>query len=411
MKPTTSTLGNHKRLFTFGPNTLTQRNVRNPAYRQLTASLSSKLSRASHYLLFPLLASIQVLINTQAQAQTNVEQESRWYEVEVVVFARSQEPGTASELWRSDIQLSYPSNWVELLGLPEQEPALEAFGQGASVTNDTIGEALDDTTNPETPNIEGTNTPTFDPIRDIAFHVLPSEELQLKDQAKRIGRRHQVLFHQAWRQPFIRNDEETPSILIFGGDRYDQHNELEGSIKINYRRWLHVETNLWLTWFARNYGQETENWPELPLRPYPRKIGFSSTGNSSTISAGSPEINNDVADSAVDENATSRNGTTADVLTLNGELTTGLSWSNDDNWQFQPLTSQYDSILDKPYVAEHMVLMQETRKVDRSGEIHYIDHPQLGILVHFTRYEPPEPESLEDTEAQEQLNQILDIPF
>ena len=61
-------------------------------------------------------------------------------------------------------------------------------------------------------------------------------------------------------------------------------------------------------------------------------------------------------------------------------------------------------------MTEYIVLMQESRKVTRSEEIHYIDHPLMGMLVYFTRYEPPLPDNSQSELQQQQLNQMLGIP-
>lgn len=338
-----------------------------------------------------LLLSLTALTNhTYAQNEfgelDDPREELRWYEVEVLVFSQNQDPNTASELWRTDIKLSYPTNWVELIGMPQEPtPELAADLQDPSQQDPAETEIA----------TQAAAQPIFDPLRDIAFHVLPVDELKLNDQGKRLQRRnHKILFHQAWRQRFVRNNPEPPSILIRGGEKFGDHYELEGSISLSYRRWLHVETNLWRTWFARNHGQETPNWPSLP--PQPNQVNSIFASNMGAIDGDQRPFNSGIAGS------NNLRGTNAP------SSNNRINWSNDSSWQFQPLTSQYDNILSQPFVAEHMVLMRENRKVNRSDEVHYLDHPQLGMLVRFTRYDPPQPPR-PAANMQQQINQALGI--
>ena len=41
----------------------------------------------------------------------------------------------------------------------------------------------------------------------------------------------------------------------------------------------------------------------------------------------------------------------------------------------------------KIYRAKRIVQLQQHRKL-RSGEIHYLDHPWLGIIVQISKYQP-----------------------
>src|SRR5690554_4553942 len=99
-------------------------------------------------------------------------------------------------------------------------------------------------------------------------YLLPSSERELNRYANALGRHsgHRVLFHEAWRQPF-RDNREAPPVIITGGDAYGSHFELEGSIRVTLSRYLHLNTNLWLTRFDPNTGQTPGTWPQLPNRP------------------------------------------------------------------------------------------------------------------------------------------------
>lgn len=55
-----------------------------------------------------------------------------------------------------------------------------------------------------------------------------------------------VLFHKAWKQD-LTNRSSSPAIQIQGGQKFYNHNELEGWVKFSLERYLHIETNLWLS--------------------------------------------------------------------------------------------------------------------------------------------------------------------
>lgn len=277
--------------------------------------------------------------------------EEHWYQVEVIVFAQGGGPQDDEEIWRTDIDLDYPLNWRELL-----KPAQLA-------TLDKENENLDTTEDPDNVgNTAGTQGPSDalsepgEAIGERAMLLLPDEELTLSDQARRLSRsrEHRILFHGAWRQSMVENRQE-PSVLISGGELFDQHHELEGSINLHLRTYLHIETDLWLSRFATNFGQEGRPWPKLPWPPNQPV----ESGNSIKINDGG----------------------------------TGL-WH-----QFnQNRNDQYEAILAQPYVVESIVLMQQNRRM-RSDELHYIDHPKMGVLVKLTPYEPAEDAATEDLGA------------
>lgn len=341
---------------------------------------SSKHILQHHRVLFCSLL-LCLFSGADAQRVTNpddiIEPEARWYQVEVIIFGSTNDPSISPELWPHNINLSYPLNWIELKGFEEPEPPTDEenaltsgengllnsddrLSTGVDTNNATTADAVDATDSDAALMDQSEQDEAPDPLRDIAFHILPEDEFLLANEAKRLERspNYRVLFHQAWRQPFMENDENVPAILIRGGDMYDDHYELEGTITVSLRRllseqavrrWLHVETNLWLTQFVTNYGQELESWPELPPRPNRR-----------------PHLASDLDD---------------DLTTVDS------GW-----WQFRPQSTQYDSVLSKPYVIENIVQMKQARKVQRREELHYLDNPQMGVLVYFTQYDPPQPE-------------------
>ncbi len=365
-----------------------------------------------------LLALGLVLGSSPLAAQSGSDEKPRWYQVEVLIFANRRVTGD-SETWRKDIELRYPHNWVALrdpnklppaagteeaallrdgkgspLGLPGGSSSLSgsslpdsslledtaelaaqlaetarlaaAAAESAAATGEPDTPATDPTTSADTataPGPQGTTNgePTaagdedeiaaenralvvkpVDLLRD-PYYLLPASQRALERDAKAIQRsyNYRLLFHEAWRQPVV-DQPEAPSLLISAGDKFGQQHELEGTIALSVSRYLHLQTNLWFTRFTHNYGQERSNWPELPLRPDQRKFSLDA--------AKSPS-----------------------------------AWQ-----QFNPPADDYDKILSTPFLPERISILKQKRRM-RSGEVHYIDHPHLGIVILCTPYDVPPP--------------------
>ncbi len=290
--------------------------------------------------------------STVANAQ---EEEERWFQIEMIVFSQGGSPFSNEEVWRHDIELKYPEDWRELLDaealeLRHQEE-LAALNAGM-IDNSTFGtESLDDSSSPTTSiNTSESETEQHQIKDERTLVLLENEELTLKAHAGQLSRsnRYRVLFHGAWRQALVARDK-APGVIIQGGDLYDSHYQLEGSVKFSVERYLHVETNLWLTDFSTNFGQERKPWPELPRAPN-KKINL-----------------NDIQ--FIDDRGTG-------------------FWNR---FQDDAPSNEFENILSQNYIINNIVLMsQKQSRAMRSTELHYIDNPQLGVLVKILPYEKPE---------------------
>jgi hypothetical protein len=182
--------------------------------------------------------------------------------------------------------------------------------------------------------------------------VLDEQEMQLKPVANRVLRQadFRLLFHKAWRQDL--NDRETSEhIIILGGERFDQHYELEGTINISVERYLHFSTDLWFSTFTSNVGGEENPWPVLPAIPLTSTPAQAATDTAAQDPFSSP------------------------VLTYKHSLGN----------EFQALTGNQ-------YSVERTVSLKQRRRM-RSNELHYIDHPLLGLLIKITPFELTEPQT------------------
>lgn len=314
-------------------------------------------SRKFHHLTLVIAVTCAGTASQQAFSQFPADDKAneQIYQVEVIVFTQPGATQNEEEVWRTDIQLDYPLNWRELLSPAQLSAAAnEAGSLGDNPASDR--DAAEQTAlGGLQAGSEGSDEEIIDPSKNIgeqAMLLLPEEDFILKDQARRLSRnRQRILFHGAWHQPMV-EDRDEPSILISGGELFDEHHELEGSINVYLRNYLHIKTDLWLSRFATNFGQEGRPWPKLPWPPNRP-----------------PEPGKGIK---IDDGGT------------------GL-WH-----QFnQNRNDEYEAILAQPYVVENVVLVQQSRRM-RSSELHYIDHPEVGILIKVIPYEEEEAASEEE---------------
>ncbi len=226
--------------------------------------------------------------------------------------------------------MRYPNNWVEL-----KDP------NTASITENPNGD----------PTITGEQNATANNTIDLttdAFYLLPQNERQLNAEAKKLtnGSRFEVLFHQAWRQ-VIGHKNNAKNIIINGGKQFGQHQELEGTISLSVATYLKLQTNLWFSQFDVNIGQEqTIPWPEIPVRPNYKKF----TDPTLTL-----DTDADLTQALAKENNT---------------------WSNNNS---STTESQ------EAFVTRQIILVKQARDM-RSNEVHYVDHPVVGIILKVTPY-------------------------
>lgn len=242
---------------------------------------------------------------------------AKWYQIELMVFANSNEAEDHGEHWPTDLRLRYPANTLAL------KPAVDI-----SLLNRT---SVDTSVEPEAQPIDKPVT-----YRDYpSFTLLPEEAHTLRDAANNILSQYQYrpLFHGAWQQP-IESREAATAIAIYGGEKFDNHYELEGHVLIAVERYLHIYTDLWLNRFIQAIGSDAFILQKLPTLPHQKTEALASV--------------------------------MSPLLTDNDRLTEGLT---------QPL-----------YQVERTVVMRQHRRM-RSEELHYIDHPLFGLVIKITPIE------------------------
>lgn len=285
-----------------------------------------------------------------------------WFQIEVIIFERIENRTGDPEAWPRNLTLGYPDNLVFFNASGEQEAQSSGEDNSVLLENLRKADALDPINMRMKERIEKAEIQRLTP-KESPYTFLPKENRILNDEAQRL-QRHQamrVLFHQAWRQP-VYALESAPAIVVTGGDKFNQHYELEGTLTFSLSRFLHIHTKLWLTQFEANYGQEIANWPTLPTLP---QAGLDKI----------MEVKPKAQEKAQETESWGVN-LNADLEQTNLETPDGIAGLN-----------SYQSIANQPFVIKHIIGVEQTRRM-RSTELHYLDHPKLGILVRIDPYRP-----------------------
>jgi hypothetical protein len=300
--------------------------------------------------LIPALAFSSILL---AQDSGDETEQQRWYKIELFVFANKASDAGNEEHWPEQLDLNYPDKLVELIF---DEPA-SMLGEAGTENNEEITET----------------TEFEEPVQEtgpVTYKVLEDEQRLLNRHVKKLlsTGQHRLLFHQAWLQE-LNDRQQAESILIEGGEQYDNHFELEGYVTISVERYLHIHSNLWLSSFVSTLGMEQAPWSKLPIPPTRLKT------------------------------QQQQQQLIAEELGLQPiNLDSGL-FANDDN--------PFQLLFDKQYTVERTVVMQQHRRM-RSQELHYIDHPLMGLLIKIVPYEPDQ--ASEETAESDEPEALLQTP-
>ena len=291
------------------------------------------------------------------------------------------------ELWQpADIDLAYPDRLrrldslldalfiEELLPAPAPEEGADPLSSAAVAPLEPAQSALESTTSSRLDNIRATGPfPAEDtggeepqaPYHFIDFArdpwlQLPPEASQFSqtNQALERSPSYRLLFHGLWRQP-VGDEADSQPIYVYGGNRYGDQFELQGSIAIYFnprRDRVVADADLWLS--------------EFRLNPAPAARPLAAIGN-------------------------------------NGEDYIRDSENTEAVWHLPTPPEEVrppwlPPVQQDNYEPVRIYQLLQAREM-RSSEFHYLDHPALGVLVTVEPYEvpplPEEPVSDEPTSA------------
>lgn len=297
--------------------------------------------RSIAYHLYRMIVVISLLLPLGAHAQS-----APLYLVELLVFSRP--AGAGAEQWDATPELSYP-NPSRFLTYPGEQPLAPAPSSATYASNATPGAA----------EPMGINA-LPGPVQPALFTTLPEAQRQLAGKAAAMQRsgRYRILYHEAWLQPMTGQAESVPIVLDRSGDG-GEWPALQGSIKLYLASYIYLETNLWLN-TQGEYLPGSWRMPAPPLAPISKTPA--SVLTAPVQPAGQPAV-------------TGTQTTGMNSPGAMGEIGAGESLGPD-------------------YPFRHAVLLKQTRRIP-SGEIVYVDHPLLGVLVQIS---PLESSALAPTE-------------
>ena len=286
-------------------------------------------------------------------------QDDRWFKVELLVFSQVSASGATSEIWDPAPELSYPDEFRFLtdplaietnLACYNATGVMDEFGrQILTINPPTSEDGPDDEPVDETASgMELTPEPEPLPLTPTPFVKLAGSEMEFRGKAAYMRRtgRYQILFHESWVQPVESEADTLPIILDRSGDTRGWP-DLQGSIKLYLSRYLHIETNLWLNTMGQ-YLPEYWRIPAAPLGPQSLIVE-----------------NPDLPEVLIETGAAAALEELPKTVEIRGENTGDVP----------------DPIAMAPvYPWHHAVVLKQKRRM-RSTEVHYIDHPMLGVVV------------------------------
>ncbi len=321
--------------------------------------------------LFSLLAaSMGVMIACQVAAQ-----DDRWFRVELLIFSQGIAGAENSEVWDPTPILAYPGKGRFLID-PERLARNLSLNQATSdpqvptkatsstdefgyqtITVTSVTEAAQDN-NPEigagsisypvTAPVESKIEVSEAPITPTPFTLLSHPELEFQGKAAYMQRsgRYETLFHETWLQPVAAKTSAVPIIIDHSGDD-ESWPMLQGSVTLYLSRYLHLETNLWLNTTA-SYLPPEWSMPPAPLGP-------------KSLIIIQPAQEDPLYDPLLPID-------TEELLSANAEEEV----TTEEEIELEPAEPR------SPW--RHAVVLRQERRM-RSTEVHYIDHPLLGVVV------------------------------
>lgn len=369
------------------------------------------------------LVALQALGTAPAAAQSPRQQEADpWYRVEILVFRQPGEAGLTAEAWEPDPELAYPRQHrhlvdraladarhqafpgshsrVDSLGrqqlrLPRprrsENPPLEALTDVSPLAEDIPGPPLspDADTTTIMPEPVPVDPPRADARLDAdnpdvplpppaAYTLLPERLRELnRDAARMRSAGYDILLHAAWVQPVVGEDSARAIILDRSGDPdIGGWPVLQGSLTLHLSRYLHVSTRLWLN-TSGDYLHPQWRMAEPPRAPASLTLALPTPDQGQWPRVGEP------GDHAPE--VTRPDGLVAPAHSLPAPGFQDNAPSGDD------------AHTDYPW--RHAIPLAQSRRM-RGGELHYLDHPVLGVLIKMTR--------LEDDDARELYRETRD---
>lgn len=319
-------------------------------------------------LIRPLTLALGLIAASTSLAQ---EEEERWYRVELLIFSHESGAAPGSEQWDPTPALTYPGQGRFLID-PQRVASNLAQHDATSVVDElghqtitviapavedegdtpqsTVPEAIPELSQETKPDEAELEQELVLPTTPSPFIQLPGSEREFLGKAAYMQRtgRYQTLFHETWVQAMVAQDLALPIFIDRSGDS-ENWPQLQGSVKFYLSRYLHLETNLWLN---TNGSYLPPDWamPAAPLSPQSLTVIYPPEPE--------PELE----------------------LALPAEpIDSGFYGAGDEEQTGDEILEPVGPV----YPWRHAILLNQKRRM-RSTEVHYIDHPMLGVVVKIT---------------------------
>mgnify|MGYP000268265061 CR=1 FL=1 len=310
------------------------------------------------------------------------------YRVELLVFANGSASGSSDESWDFARELTYPDELAFLY--PPTRRAQQTVSGDTTLASD--------------PTEPATSLPA-------AMERLPSRDYSLSGIAKTLKRRpgYRLLYHESWYQ-YLQDRATAPAIVISGGESYDDHSELEGSVVLSKNRYLHITTHLWFSRFelASNSAFDTTGLSRASSKPSPLD-SYDSRPSWSAAQDDAPqdsptilqqldslpprplappriaipaELRASLRSVCRDSDITERERCLQRQLENLGRSVSFLAPKQMSKRDLQTL----EAPIRRRYSPSTVVDMQEYRRM-RRDDLHYLDHPLFGLIVRIVKYE------------------------
>lgn len=272
------------------------------------------------HLILLLLTSLFTGLLSQTTAAQN---EGRWYTVEILIFKRMNSGSLTDEFWPQDLSLQYPSRLQYLSEKTTDDLSLKQ---------------------------------NFKRLSSNVFTLNAHKESLRRD------KNYEVLYHQAWQQQ-MQGKDSSPSIAIQGGkpignSNAQSHSELEGYITFHIARFLHINTNLWLSEPSIANLQGADNVSSLPDRPL---YGYQESKDLEQA------LKNDrIPSQTLSDRIGERLSRSTNLLIEGATITTDVA----------------ENMVTDKNTSKGVVALAQHRRM-RSKELHYIDHPLMGMLIYI----------------------------
>ena len=308
---------------------------------------------------------IALMSSSFANAGNKDENDVSWYQVEIIVFANQDQQGMVSETW--------------------PEPPAITDNEFRTLTHP--GDALLQGNSPATP-VKTSQLPNFNATATskmpTPFELMNPSELQLIPIAKKISssRKYAILLHAGWRQPTLHPDDSKPIFVYQGVDtpamrdpmNVPAKNPANTSSNANGNRFSAVPMTT-VAFDDRQYGQLMSP-SEIDRLTGPVLSNFYGTLRLSVSRYLHLEANLNYRVPVMKE----------ELVPVNLEdAVVGSGFQQNTAFTEQGNTAEMRAQIRKTLQNFNMY---ETRRM-RSKEIHYFDHPLMGIIARVIPYEIP----------------------